>query len=208
MKNQSLHNQSDFIWLIDPGHGQDTPGKRSPKWEDGTQLFEWEYTRSIAYKFIEKLRSHSLNYVLLVPEEKDISLSERIKRAENIKHQNQKKQCIYLSIHGNAYGVVSASGFEVFTSPGQTRSDKVASIMFEYARKLGLKMRKDTTDGDNDKEARFKVLVGTSMPAVLVELGFFTNYIECQKMMSEDFQNSCAKVLLCTALEVEIKSIE
>ena len=25
--------------ILDNGHGNNTPGKRSPKWEDGTQLF-------------------------------------------------------------------------------------------------------------------------------------------------------------------------
>ena len=34
--------------LIDNGHGENTPGKRSPKWADGSQLFEWKYTREIA----------------------------------------------------------------------------------------------------------------------------------------------------------------
>ena len=34
--------------LLDNGHGENTPGKRSPKWSDGSQLFEWEYAREIA----------------------------------------------------------------------------------------------------------------------------------------------------------------
>ena len=29
--------------IIDNGHGIDTKGKRSPKWADGSQLFEWEF---------------------------------------------------------------------------------------------------------------------------------------------------------------------
>ena len=27
--------------ILDNGHGKDTPGKRSPVWTDGAQLFEW-----------------------------------------------------------------------------------------------------------------------------------------------------------------------
>ena len=34
--------------ILDPGHGFNTEGKRSPVWEDGTQLFEWEFNRDIA----------------------------------------------------------------------------------------------------------------------------------------------------------------
>ena len=33
--------------ILDNGHGKETKGKRSPKWDDGTQLFEWEFNRAI-----------------------------------------------------------------------------------------------------------------------------------------------------------------
>ena len=33
--------------LLDNGHGQETPGKRSPVWADGSQLFEYEFNRDI-----------------------------------------------------------------------------------------------------------------------------------------------------------------
>ena len=41
--------------LLDNGHGYDTPGKRSPIWPDGSQLFEWEFNRvdKIASKLFE-----------------------------------------------------------------------------------------------------------------------------------------------------------
>lgn len=34
--------------LLDNGHGENTPGKRSPKRADGSQLLEWQYAREIA----------------------------------------------------------------------------------------------------------------------------------------------------------------
>ena len=45
--------------LLDNGHGYDTPGKRSPIWPDGSQLFEWEFNRDIVSRIensIEKGR--------------------------------------------------------------------------------------------------------------------------------------------------------
>ena len=38
---------SNTLIIIDEGHGRDTPGKRSPLWSDGTQLYEWEFNRFI-----------------------------------------------------------------------------------------------------------------------------------------------------------------
>ena len=62
--------------LIDNGHGLMTAGKRSP---DG--LFrEAFYNREIARKVVADLLDKNLDAELLVPEDDDISLSERVRR--------------------------------------------------------------------------------------------------------------------------------
>jgi N-acetylmuramoyl-L-alanine amidase len=55
-------------------------------------------------------------------------------------------------------------------------------------------MRTDYSDGDADKESRFYVLRKTSMPAVLVEYGFFTNEKEAIKMMDPIYQEKLARL--------------
>ena len=59
--------------LLDNGHGQNTPGKRSP---DGF-FREYAYTRFLAKQIQEHLIALGLDARILVPELDDISLPER-----------------------------------------------------------------------------------------------------------------------------------
>jgi N-acetylmuramoyl-L-alanine amidase len=58
-----------------------------------------------------------------------------------------------------------------------------------------MRMRPDTSDGDHDKEANFKVLVGTAMPAVLIEFGFFDNIDDAIMMNHVLWQERAAAVV-------------
>ena len=109
--------------------------------------------------------------ILITCEEEDISLKERVKRANEFYEVD--KRAVYLSIHANAFGNDwnSAHGWSCYTSKGETRSDKIATVFYrmmaaEFPEK---RMRIDHTDKDPDKEADFYVLKKTAMPAVLTE---------------------------------------
>ncbi len=173
-----------MIVLLDNGHGglingeYQTPGKRSPVWDDGSQLFEGEFNRSIVARIVESLTSLTIPYVVIAPEVRDVKLATRVKRANEI----QDSSCFYLSIHSNAGG---GNGAEFFTSPGETTSDKIATIFGEEYKKTfpQRKLRADYSDRDLDKEASFKVLKETRMPAVLTENFFMDNEEECQEIL-------------------------
>ena len=66
--------------LIDNGHGIQTKGKRSP---DG-KLLEYAYTRELARQVVKILKSRGYDSELLVPEDDDIPLSERVRRINEI----------------------------------------------------------------------------------------------------------------------------
>ena len=48
------------IVILDNGHGQETPGKRSPVWSDGKQLFEWEFNRDIVRRIADILKAEKI----------------------------------------------------------------------------------------------------------------------------------------------------
>lgn len=159
-------NKLNKIIILDNGHGQETPGKRSP---DGI-FREYAWTRMFVKKLKCELERFGYIVYTLVPEDEDISLNERVSRVNEL---YKLHNCILLSIHNNAAGDgkkwYKASGFEVYTSPGNTSSDKLAEILYQEAEYEGIKIRTDLSDGDKDKEKNFTVLTKTKCPAVLVE---------------------------------------
>lgn len=170
--------------LIDNGHGSNTPGKRSP---DG-RLREYAYTREIAERLVMELRKNGIDAERIVKEEIDVPLAERCRRANEYK----ASEAILVSIHCNAAGNgsdwMSVRGWEAWTSVGKTKADKLATCLYENAEYClpGMKIRKDMTDGDQDKESGFYILKHTKCPAVLTENLFQDNKEDVEFLLSEE----------------------
>ena len=171
--------------LIDNVHGVDTAGKRSP---DGS-LREYKYAREIAEKVVSELKKRGFDAERIVTEENDISLSERCRRVNSICDRIGTKNVILVSIHCNAAGNgsqwMNASGWEAWTSVGQTAADKLADCLYKAAEETDFKIRKDTTDGDPDKEGHLYILKHTKCPAVLTENLFQDNKEDVAFLLSE-----------------------
>ncbi|MGD1947189.1 MAG: N-acetylmuramoyl-L-alanine amidase [Croceivirga sp.] len=170
--------------LLDNGHGglvngqYQTNVKRSPIWNDGSLLYEGKFNRAIVGGIVQELTRLHISYVNIAPEYRDVRLETRVKRA----NEYSGITSFYLSIHANAGG---GHGAEIFTSPGDTKSDQIATIFGnEYKRIFPQrKLRTDFSDGDLDKERRFYVLTKTKMPAILTENFFMDNEEECRNIL-------------------------
>ena len=197
------------IWLFDAGHGgiingeYQTSGKRSPIWEDGTQYFEGVGNRQIVQKLIAKCEEHYIYNFDVVESEFDISLSERVRRANRL--HKSLGNCIYVSVHSNGFSKESANGYSIYTSKGETKSDRIAEIFIDNMMEFfpDHKLRRDLSDGDKDKEAQFYVLKSTHCPAILIENFFMTNYRECKLLMNEEFQNKIVDCHFKSILQIE-----
>ena len=89
-----------MVILTDPGHGENTAGKRSP---DG-RLLEWKYSREIAAEVVKRLKTMDYNAQQLVTEENDISLGTRCKRVNDTCKHFGASNVFVVSVHCNAAG--------------------------------------------------------------------------------------------------------
>ena len=173
--------------LIDNGHGHNTPGKRSP---DG-KFREYAYNREIAKRIVADLIDRGYDAELIVPEDNDISLEERVRRANKICLASDPSCVILVSIHVNAAGNGSkwtnATGWSVYTCKGQTVSDKLAECLYEAAIKNfpGRRIRTDYSDNDPDWEENFYILRHSLCPAVLTENFFMDNKSDLEYLQSK-----------------------
>lgn len=182
------------VIILDGGHGVDCAGKRSPIWGDGSQLLEWEFNRDIVRRIAAMLKAEGIKFEILVPEDNDVSLPERCRRA-NVIHADCGNNAVLFSVHGNAGG---GTGWECYTSVGQTKADAIATVLCNEAEKEfapdGWKMRFDHTDGDPDKENQFYILKHTVCPAVLSENFFMDTEKDCRFMLSDAGRERIAKI--------------
>ena len=105
---------------LDPGHGVETAGKRSP---DGTYL-EHEFSLDMAKRMQELLEQNGISVTLTRSDEHTVTLEKRVQIANGIKDLD-----LFVSLHSNAAGmsdwVDSARGYVIYTSQagdGEKRS--------------------------------------------------------------------------------------
>ena len=202
MEEPIYNNYNGTVILLDNGHSRLTAGKRSPVLEDGSQFFEYEFNRDIVRRISQKLDVLGIKYHILVPEvDEDIALTARANRANKYCKQYGTDKCIFISIHANAAGNgswMNARGWSIWTTKGETKADKVATVFYEEAVKLlpdyGMSVRKDLSDGDVDYEANFTVLYKTLCPAILTENLFMDNKIDVRFLMTNTGRNVIADI--------------
>ena len=110
---------------------------------------------------------------------------------------------LFVSIHCNSAANPSAAGYEVWTSPGDTAGDALATCIYEqiaaeFPDRAG---RTDYSDGDPDKESRFYVLVHTNAPACLVEMAFISNDEEAALLSDVAWQTRYARAIALGATD-------
>lgn len=188
--------QSKYLWILDNGHGVNTAGKR---YSHPNFIFhEWDFTRSIVKLIANKLSVLNIDFYVLVPENKDVPINLRVNRA-NLLSKNESKDCITISVHANAesdkvnkklFG--KAVGTETLYHYNSERGRTIANIFQAYL-VHGLLLVPEFYSRGIKGRGDLGILKGTDHPAIITEVGFYTNVVQASDLNDPLTQNIIAE---------------
>lgn len=220
-KPQEKYQQRRFevmprLWVFDIGHGSNTAyadengqmrGAKfytfNPPLSNGQSVVE-EY--SVNYKLtseiIARCKAFGVQTYIINPENYDVSLGERVRRANALESKNKGKTAL-ISIHTNAAGADNefaashydnyskevATGAEVFTYPNSNMQD-FAEVLIER-----INARLPNWGSRGTKEANFFMLRKTSAPSVLGEFLFFDNRGDMELFLNDELRGQLVEAV-------------
>ena len=176
-----------IIITIDPGHGGRDPGTYY------NNIKEKDLNLAISLKLEKELLSNGATVYLTRRSDIDLSsiYDSKKKRGDLYRRLlliKENKSNLYLSIHINWYPNNSYKGAEVLYNKINPNNQKIAEmIMREF--------KKNLNSTRNIHETDLYMYKNTTIPGVLIECGYLSNYEERQKLITEKYQENLSKAL-------------
>ncbi|MGB3266143.1 MAG: N-acetylmuramoyl-L-alanine amidase [Microcoleus sp.] len=163
-----------FVVAIDPGHGGRDPGAVGIR---GIQ--EKEIVLDISYQVARLLEQQGVQAVMTRTDDSEIDLQPRVSLAERV------NATLFVSIHANAINMSrpDVNGIETY--------------YFDSGKDLARVIHASILDGTGAadrrvRQARFYVLRKSSMPSVLLEVGFVTGAEDAAKLSDPAYRSQMA----------------
>ncbi len=171
------------VIMIDAGHGGFDPGMIGD-----AKTLEKDINLAIAKKLQNYLELGGAFVVMTRVEDRALGA----KKAADMKNRqliaNNGKSDILVSIHQNSYPDGSVKGAQVFYYDNSENSKKLAdSIQTEINSFANIGNKKQPEPNKN-----YFILKRTTIPSVIVECGFLTNYAEKKKLSTDEYQDKMA----------------
>jgi N-acetylmuramoyl-L-alanine amidase len=169
--------QGRAIVIIDPGHGGPDPGAVGV---EGLQ--EKGIVLDIGRQVAGFLQQRGIQAFLTRADDRDLDLEPRVQMAE------QAHATVFVSIHANSIDLSrpDISGLETYYfQSGADLADVIHQTILQSVRPLDRGVR----------TARFYVLRKTSMPSVLVEVGFVTGRDDAMKLSTPSYRTQMADAI-------------
>ena len=151
--------------VVDAGHGGKDPGAQGV-----SRLPEKTIVLAIANELAQRLTARGAKVTRTRSSDQFIELDDRAAIADRTRTD------LFLSIHANSASRRSAAGVVLYIARGALGdSQRAALSLNQTLRGAGIACR-------GVQRAGFRVLVGHSRPAILIETGFLTNPGEARKL--------------------------
>ncbi|SDD44532.1 N-acetylmuramoyl-L-alanine amidase family protein [Sporomusa acidovorans] len=170
------------VVVIDPGHGGSNPGAVA------NNTRETDNNLAVSLKLRDKLTAAGAKVIMTRQSDRTVapegsSLGQELAARVNIAETNNAD--IFVSIHSNSNPDPSIYGTMTFYPSG--KSSKLALEVQDNIIKETGAVDKGTS------AATFYVLRNTSMPSILVEMGFVSNASEAGKLQDDNYRNKIAQ---------------
>ena len=170
--------------VIDPGHGGTDPGASS-----ASGLLEKDVCLDVALELARVLQAEGVEVRLTRSADRFVELEERAAVG------NRNQADVFVSIHADAAGNASASGFSVYIR-------RVASTRsFQLAEAIRGSMRDTGANDRGVRRADYRVLSRSVGPAALVELGFLSNRRDAADLATSNYRDVLARLVGAGILE-------
>ncbi len=206
---------TNLVVYLNAGHGDFANGQNQTFKSDGKEYhftegnnivfsaYEGQTNRIFANKIKNELEKRGAEVVLTHLPILDLHNFQRIQIANtHFQKANKAKKFIWFSLHSNALSLANsgpgttANGIEVFTS--NNASQNSVSFANQFMVSLRPIFDKYKVANRGHKKAEFTELVGTQMPAILIENLFFDNLREAKLLINETYQDDfCEACMSC-----------
>jgi N-acetylmuramoyl-L-alanine amidase len=176
------------VIIVDPGHGGNDPGSTGKK-----GLSEKEFAIAMARNIQKAGELKNVKVILTRTDDTGMNLEERVSVAKRYNAD------AFISIHTNFNQEnVNSSGIECVVSEKNSK--------FQDSKRLAEKFHREfqTLNGislNGIKESNFYVLSENSIPAVLLELGYFSNSMDYAYLNDEKNQQQISEKIIAAVIE-------
>lgn len=174
--------------VIDAGHGGDDPGKIGVN-----GILEKDINLKIAMRVASLLELQDVPVVMTRKTKEGLYDDNAFnKKVQDLKRRlsiiEKEKPIIAVSIHQNSYQEEYVHGAQMFYFKGSAKGEKLASLMQEsFVQSVDPKNNRKIKENDT-----YYLLKHTTVPIVIAECGFLSNYEEAELLSTEEYQEKIA----------------
>ncbi len=179
---------SNLTIVLDAGHGGDDGG--AVGYIGTTEVAEAHINLSVVLKMQALLEDAGATVILTRNSDTTLGLSDRNYIS------NGTGADLFVSIHCNSYEDDSISGLECFYHQKSETSQAYAERMVTMINRIG------NVEARYSMPQNYQVLRDSAIPAILVEIGYMSNPVDCKNLQDPLYQDTMAETLVMAIADV------